>query len=124
MRLTGIPHLDAYYHPDVAIQGFNRTRDAYSLAIVLFDIALWAPVACTIPEDTGKSLEDMSSSEFRAHLLDSMPTLGAQVGIAYPDAVESCLSGDFGVGPDSEDNAAIGRAFFTKVLKGLGSCRV
>ena len=83
VRPTGQPALDVYYHPDVPLKGFNRRRDIYSLGVVLFEIARWAPLSKDIPEMSGRALEDMTPVEIRRYIEDSIPALGSQMGSAY-----------------------------------------
>ena len=123
VRPTGQPELDLYYHPDVSLRGFNRVRDIYSLGIVLFEIARWAPLSREIPETTGRSLEEMTLVEVRQWIQDSIPALGAQMGSSYRDAVETCIKGTFG-SVKEEDGEALARSFLARVLKRLSQCRV
>lgn len=118
------PDLNIYYHPDVPLKGFNRTRDIYSLGIVLFEIARWAPLSKEIPEESGRPLEEMTPEEIRRWIEDSIPALGAQMGSAYRDAVETCIKGNFGGRSEDKDGDALARAFFARVLKRLSYCRV
>jgi serine/threonine protein kinase len=118
---TGNPAIDLCYHPDVPLQGFNRVRDTYSLAVVLIEIAIWGCIADKIAE-VGHQLSKMTMSDYRAFFLDSMPIIGSQMGPSYRDAVRVCLTGDFGVAAD-DDGSGLARAFFTKVLQKLSYCR-
>ena len=118
-RPTGQPELDLYYHPDVPLRGFNRVRDIYSLGVVLFEIARWAPLSEEIPR-----LDQMTPVETRLWITDSLPALGGQMGASYKEAVEVCITSAFGTAGDEEDTEALARAFFTKVLKRLSYCRV
>ncbi|KAL5313094.1 hypothetical protein ACEPPN_019521 [Leptodophora sp. 'Broadleaf-Isolate-01'] len=121
-RPTVDSDLALYYHPDIPLHGFNRVRDIYSLSVVLFEIAMWAPMSEKILEGGGRPAKDMTLFEIRAFLLDSLPVLGSQMGSSFRDAVYVCLTGDFGV-PEDKDGAALARAFFAKVLKKLSYCR-
>ena len=118
------PDLNIYYHPDVPLKGFNRTPDIYSLGIVLFEIARWAPLSKEIPEESGRPLEEMTPVEIRRWIEDSIPALGAQMGSAYRDAVEACIQGNFGGRNEDKDGDALARAFFARVLKRLSHCGV
>ena len=124
VRPSEQPELNIYYHSDVPLKGFNRTRDIYSLGIVLFEIARWAPLCREIPEESGRTLEEMTPEEIRRWIEDSIPALGAQMGSAYRDAVETCIKGNVGGRNEDKDGDALARAFFARVLKRLSHCRV
>jgi hypothetical protein len=94
---TRYSELDLYYHPESSALGFNRTRDAYSLSIVLFEVAMWMTMSDLITKEDDLALEDMSASQIREGMLNLIPELGSTVGPSYRGAVEMCFLGDFKV---------------------------
>ena len=106
------------------VKGFSRVQDIYSLGIVLFEIARWAPLSADIPAASGRTLEEMKPEEIRREIENSIPALGAQMGSSYRDAVAACIKGDFGAAADQDDGEALARIFFARVLKQLAHSRV
>jgi len=121
-RVKNIPAIDIYYHPDVPFKGFDRSRDIYSLGVVLLEIAIWSPLQSVIERSTEKELGAMTMSEYKAFFLESLPMVGSLSGASYRDAVRACLTGDVGQA-DRQDDGDVGRAFLTKVLQRLSYCR-
>ena len=92
----------------------------YNLGVVLFENALWRPLETKFSRD--KPTTGMSASERNSFLLDSVNILGGEVGAAYRDVIQACLSGDFGDGP-LESEALLPPAFRLKVVKCFGKFR-
>lgn len=104
--------IDMYRHPDWTA-GFTRMCDIYSLGVLLFEIALWKPIT--------KYRED-TEHKVREKLIHNAPLLlPGMMGERYSEVVRLCLSGGFGVHPNSEN---LDRLFWLRVVKELSDCNV
>jgi hypothetical protein len=83
------------------LHGFDCVRDLYSLGVILFEVTLWQPISEKIAEKE-ELLEDMAASQIRAFLLQESKDLEGVVGPLYRNAVEACLTGDFGISRDDD----------------------
>ncbi|KAI9759777.1 MAG: hypothetical protein M4579_002076 [Chaenotheca gracillima] len=103
--------IDIYRHPEW-INGFNRLSDIYSLGVLLFEIGLWRPI---------ERYRDKTEELTRTKLIHNVPLLlPGSMGEVYSAVVLRCLTGDFGLGPNSND---LDKAFWSKVVKELDTCR-
>lgn len=110
-----------YRHPDrqgPPTKSFNKTHDAYALGVVLLEIGL-LQVASRM-RDAAKQAKGRGRFD-RYELKNTYITLAKQqlpqlMGLAYRDAVLTCLMGDFGC--QVHENS-FGMAFYEKVVQGL-----
>lgn len=114
-------------HPEyLKHEGRVRYRpefDYYSLGMVLLEIGYWKPLDKILAKISG-SPEDVLR-QLRAR---QVPDLGFTMGIIYRDAVDACLSGDFGsreiVDEGSNSSVSVTLSFARSVVEQLARCSV
>ncbi|CAG9983849.1 unnamed protein product [Clonostachys byssicola] len=111
-----------YYHPD-AHQGFTKTRDLYSLGVVLYEIARWNLVPDTVRPEKRKRL--VNRAAWRDHMVaKALPELGWRAGAYYQKAVGALIQG--GVLPEEgeggDDGDYFAQQYYDKIIRPLINC--
>lgn len=120
---------DCYRHPEVqglGHQKFLKKHDIYSLGVVLLEIGLWQTAEeiiktsrRAIPTTTGVVKE--KSQERSVFLHHCSERLAHYAGERYRDAVDACLSSDFGVNLDDQSGSRLARAFQSRIIDTIAS---
>ena len=114
-----------YQHPSCAEDGRGRycpEFDYYSLGIILLEIGLWHALEHIIPK-----IDTYSNSKVQEKLIESRVSfLGKSMGVAYRDAVRTCLEGNFAKNvPEDErqhDSKSVHLDFERLVVSPLKRC--
>jgi hypothetical protein len=110
--------LDHYYHPDAHL-GFTKTRDLYSLGVVLCEIGRWALVADTVTERRRKQMT--SRQAWRDYMVHHVvEDLGWRMGKLYKDAVKALL--DSSLPADDAGDAFCAQQLLERVIQPLSMC--
>lgn len=117
-----------YQHPEYLANHYRYrlSFEYYSLGLVLLEIGLWRSLASLTKDWKGSGNE-----EFKRRILnEKLFMLKHRMGSRYHDVVRRCLTGEFGVMPeqDEEDSDDCRRAMRSKfeelVVRELGHCVV
>lgn len=116
---------DKYRHPSYAEDELRRycpEFDYYSLGIILLEIGLWNALECIIPK-----IDTYPNSKVQEKLIESrVSLLGQSMGVAYRDAVRTCLEGNFAKNvPEDErqhDSKSVHLDFERLVVSPLKRC--
>jgi hypothetical protein len=119
--ITADVDMDLYRHPSTFGSSktrttFKKTYDAYSLGILLLELALWGSCASTVATISPKNV--------RKALVDKylQGNIAYRAGAVYQDVVRTCLVGNFGE-PGKEKNW-LEIQFMKRVVERLEKCRV
>lgn len=116
--------LDVYRHPErqgPSRDGHTKLHDLYSLGVVLLEIGIWRPaVAIVHRPGTSKKLEDLTVTGMVKRLKEAAITsLAHYAGTSYTQAVQACLTSDFGVDCDDKRNTRLLEAMDLLVVQKL-----
>ncbi|KAI0888314.1 uncharacterized protein GGS22DRAFT_155570 [Annulohypoxylon maeteangense] len=107
------PQIEHYYHPD-AHRGFTKSRDLYSLGVVLCEIGRWGLLADLREKPKGRD-------NWRDFMLEKvLVDLGWRMGDKYQSAVRTLLDCELPNDDISHDYFA--EQFLDKVMRLLSSC--
>ncbi|KAK1987219.1 prion-inhibition and propagation-domain-containing protein [Colletotrichum cereale] len=138
---TDIPQDDAefnlYRHPQVQVMNpaarerFKKSFDIYSLGVLFFEIAHWAPVDGVLGYDISR--KPSLALRVRDALLvdDRVAELGASMGELFEEAARKCIAGGEALGladgdVETQDDVAarLSVRFYEDVVKKLDGVRV
>ena len=117
-----------YTHPDRQREGnlprFHKIYDLYSLGVVLLELGL---LKCFKHSTYRRSPEwtDIPASEVQRKFVICSKELRSVLGKTYAEIVEVCLSGDFGMAPneDDQDETKLLMAFRSEVCEKFDQVR-
>jgi len=116
-----IPERNIYRHP--LRQGrpeapFKRIHDIYALGVVLLEIGLWTPAWKLVGKLSQGGIPEDIARRLSWHADHNLPI---QVGDKFRDVTHRCLSGDFDVEKDDENETELQKAFSKHVIEVLGT---
>ena len=117
------PEINLYRHPErqnAPTEKFNKEHDIYAVGVVLLEIGLWKTVTSTFKariDRFWKGKRTMEPETVKDELLKlARMCLPMEMGTKYSQAVQKCLSGDFGIGDDDKQRTKLALAFRHQVL--------
>ncbi|RDW60751.1 hypothetical protein BP6252_12134 [Coleophoma cylindrospora] len=131
--LEGDRDYQDYQHPEYLAnkQRYRMEFDYYSLGIILMEIAAWKHISKLTNDDVWKT---KTPANFSAGLIkevkeDLRVRFRHTMGDCYCDAMERCMTGDFGISKDGTHNtppvggqAALHQSFSEQVVDQLAAC--
>ena len=115
-----------YTHPDRQREGnlprFHKLYDLYSLGVVLLELGL---LKCFKHSMYRKSPDwtDIPASEVQKKFVIHSKELKSVLGNTYAEIVEVCLSGNFGIADDDQDETRLLMAFRSEVCEKFDQVR-
>lgn len=117
------PNIILYRHPErqgAPTHYFDKEHDIYAVGVVLLEIGLWRTVTSTFKSRIDRVLQgnlNMEPENIRDELLKlARKYLPMEMGTKYCQAVQKCLSGDFGILNDDKQRTNLALAFRHQVL--------
>ena len=117
------PEVNLYRHPErqnAPTEKFNKEHDIYAVGVVLLEIGLWKTVTHTFKawiDQVWKGKSTMEPKKVKDELLKlARKYLAMEMGTKYSQAVQKCLSGDFGIADDDKQRTKLALAFRHQVL--------
>jgi len=92
---------------------FKRIHDIYALGVVLLEIGLWTPAMNLIGRLSESGKPEDISKRLIWHAEHNLPV---KVGIKFRDVTVRCLTGDFGVERDDEEESVLLQTFSKYVV--------
>ena len=115
--------INVYRHPKrqgAPVERFDQEHDIYAVGVVLLEIGLWKTVTSIFERHIQRALRGESVIEpedIKDELLKlARKYLPMEMGTKYCQAVQKCLSGDFGILRDDEQRTNLALAFRHQVL--------
>jgi hypothetical protein len=112
--------LDLYRHPD-HVAGYTRFCDIYSLGVILFEIGIWKSIESIHERNADQLKSESDMQKYLCH--NSGKALQGMMGTTYATVVRRCLTGDFGVETNQAEEDELSKAFWTKIVRELDTCR-
>ena len=117
------PNIILYRHPErqgAPTKYFDKEHDIYAVGVVLLEIGLWRTVTSLFKERIDRVLQgklNMERENVRKDLLKlAREYLPMEMGTKYCQAVQTCLSGDFGILHDDKQRTNLALEFRHQVL--------
>jgi hypothetical protein len=111
---------DVYYHPEQeghSASIFTTIHDIYALRVLLLEIGLWEPAI-----NLKKVIVAGASNAYEVQSLlikHAQKHLEHRVGRKYKEVVIKCLTGNFDVMDDTNEDLKLQQAFRTQVVDAL-----
>ncbi len=117
------PNVILYRHPErqgAPTKYFDKEHDIYAVGVVLLEIGLWRTVTSLFKKRIDRVLQgkaNMEPEDVRKELLKlAREYLPIEMGTKYCQAVQTCLSGDFGILHDDKQRTNLALEFRHQVL--------
>ena len=117
------PNIILYRHPErqgAPTKYFDKEHDIYAVGVVLLEIGLWRTVTSVFKKRIDRVLQGkpkMEPEDVRKELLKlARKHLPTEMGTKYCQAVQTCLSGDFGILHDDKQRTNLALEFRHQVL--------
>lgn len=109
------PDTNLYRHParqDAPTDRFRKEHDIYALGVVLLEIGLWETIPSLFRRAIDKARDTGGGFPEPDRVRDKLVTLAhdglpPRMGTKYAEAVRKCLTGDFGISVDDEQQTTL-----------------